>query len=115
MGLLACQVDFLSVLSDYIIHGVAGDTVSRPPGPARTSFCYPLPCTLLIASAAPAAQVGGSREATVPVLGVRRRRSFGVAARADSLARRAAPADAPSPSTQERSAPPSYHPSTTLT
>jgi hypothetical protein len=102
LGLFVCQVEFLSLLSDYAIGGGAGDTVSRPPGPARTGFCYPPVSTLLIASAAPAAQVGGSREATGPVLGVRRRRSFVDAARADSLARRAAPADAPSPSTQER-------------
>jgi hypothetical protein len=39
--LLACQVDFLSVLSDYTTRGGAGDTVSRPPEPARTASQNP--------------------------------------------------------------------------
>ena len=40
------QVDFQSLLSDYIILDGAGDRVSNPPGPIRTTFLTTHMCRL---------------------------------------------------------------------
>ena len=54
--LLVQQFDFQSLLIDYIILDGAGDTVSRPPGPIRTTFltlAHMWMCRLLRRGASP--------------------------------------------------------------